>query len=174
MWLQKPPLGVPLNLEDPINKGLVMHLAMNAGHGDVVRDLSMYGNHGKLHGFAYPQTVASGWNPGRDGVGLNFDGVDDYVDCGNSLSLNTGSEITFSAWCNIETFPVSYVRICNKGWAGAGSFTMMRDSSNNKIRFSVHDGVTASQAVSATITLRDVTLRLGGQAGKYNYLISNL
>jgi len=35
---------------------------------------------------------------GTFGKALNFDGVDDYVDCGNDESLNPTEEITLCAW----------------------------------------------------------------------------
>jgi len=91
MWFQKPPLGTPLNWENPLNDELALHLAMNEGHGDKVQDLSMNSNHGTLNNFAFPPTVASGWNPGQTGVGLNFDGADDSIGCGNNASLNIAS-----------------------------------------------------------------------------------
>ena len=104
MHFQQPMLGVPLDWSNPLNDEIVMALAMNEGHGDKVQDLSMNGNHGTLVGFAYPPTVASGWNPGQTGVGLNFDGTDDYVDCGNDASLNITDAITISTWVNFNSF----------------------------------------------------------------------
>ena len=94
MHFQKPPLGTPLDWSNPLNDGCVLHLAMNEGHGDVVQDLSMNGNHGTLHNFAFPSTTVSGWNPGRTGVGLNFDGINDNVNIGHGASLNLISAIT--------------------------------------------------------------------------------
>jgi len=103
MWLNKPPLGVPLDWKKPINKDLVLHLAMNEGHGGKVYDLSGYGNHGTLKNFAFPPTVDSGWNPGRKGVGLNFDGSDDYINCGNNPSLNLIDALAIEAWIKTTT-----------------------------------------------------------------------
>jgi hypothetical protein len=97
MHLQKPMLGTPLDWSNPLNKGLVMHLAMNEGHGNRVYDLSMNGNRGVGNGFAHPPTVVSGWNPGIAGVGLNFDGTSDYIDCGNQESLQITGAFTISA-----------------------------------------------------------------------------
>lgn len=98
IMMQKPPLGTPLNFEHPMNKDLAMHLAMNEGHGDVVRDLSLYGNHGTLKNMAFPSTPASGWNPGRTGVGLNFDGTDDNIRIPDSESLSPTSAMTAMGW----------------------------------------------------------------------------
>ena len=91
MFLQKPMLGTQLDHSDSLNNP-VLDLLMNEGHGDIVHDLSGHGNHGTLHGFAFPPTRTSGWNPGLDGVALTFDGVDDYIDCGNGKRLNMSTD----------------------------------------------------------------------------------
>lgn len=96
MLLQKPMLGVDLDWSNPLNDGLKLHLALNERHGDKVRDLSLYGNHGTLKNMAFPPTVDSGWNPGQNGTTLKFDGTGDYVDCGGNASLQT-SVFTYSA-----------------------------------------------------------------------------
>ena len=101
MHLQSPPLGVGLDWSNPLNDELVMHIAMNEGHGDRVYDLSGYGNHGVTGGMAYPPTVDSGWG----GRGMNCDGVDDYINCGNDDSLNITDAITISAWIYPEAYP---------------------------------------------------------------------
>jgi hypothetical protein len=81
--------------------GLVPTIVANAADPNLVGwwrfngttdDLSIYGNHGTIHG--NPQ-----WVEGKYLKALQFDGVDDYVDCGNDASLNiTGPLITLEAW----------------------------------------------------------------------------
>ena len=115
----KPPYGTPLDWENPINDGTVMHLAMNAGHGDEVQDLSVNGNNGTLHNFAFPPIGASGWNPGRDGVGLTFDGSSDYIDCGNDSSFDITDAITISLWMKFDTTSHGYCGIIEKAAWGA-------------------------------------------------------
>ena len=80
MFLSKPMLGTQIDWSNPLNDGLVLDLLMNEGHGDRVNDLIGYGNHGTLHNFDFPPSRTSGWNPGLDGVGLTFNGDDDYID----------------------------------------------------------------------------------------------
>jgi hypothetical protein len=123
MWLQPPPLGTPLNFEDPLNTGLVMHLAMNEGHGDVVRDLSLYGNHGTLHNFAFPPTVASGWNPGAKGIGMTFDGTDDYIDFEPSWIDLSSSAATISMRIKAAFNSLSIMLIDGKSHLGLGFYT---------------------------------------------------
>ena len=116
MFLQKPTLGTQLNRSDSLNNP-VLDLLMNEGHGDRVNDLSGNGNNGTLHGFDFPPTVASGWNPGMDGIALNFDGIDDYIDCGNDASLDVALG-DFSVEIVFKT-PVSLQGLMDKiayGW----------------------------------------------------------
>jgi hypothetical protein len=61
------------------------------GKGKVAHD-SKYGNDGTL-------VKGPTWVEGKIGKALQFDGVDDYVKCGNPVSLNNiTNEITFIAW----------------------------------------------------------------------------
>ena len=127
MWLNKPPLGVPLDWKKPINKDLVLHLTMNEGHGDKVYDLSGYGNHGTLKNFAFPSTVDSGWNPGRKGDALQFDGANDFIDCGNNESLNITDAITIEAWVKMN-------QLNDKGsitWKGDHIWDFFEDDAHN-------------------------------------------
>ena len=94
MFLQKPMLGTQLDWSNPLNDDVVLDLLMNEGHGDRVNDLSGWGNHGTLHGFDFPPTRASGWNPGMDGIALAFDGLDDYIKVPDSGSLHITKAIT--------------------------------------------------------------------------------
>ncbi|MBW2976444.1 hypothetical protein KY347_03285, partial [Candidatus Woesearchaeota archaeon] len=60
-----------------------------------VYDNSTYGNNGTMYGGL--ATSNSSVN-GRYGQGLVFDGVDDYVNCGNDGSLDLTDAITIEAW----------------------------------------------------------------------------
>ncbi len=58
-----------------LEEGLVLWLRFEEGKGDIARDSSGYNNDGKIYG--------ASWVKGKVGGGLQFDGVDDYVDCGS-------------------------------------------------------------------------------------------
>ena len=66
------------------------HWDFAEGKGRVLGDRSRNNVHGKIHG--------AKWVKCGKGYALEFDGVDDYVDCGSGKSLGLGKEITFSAW----------------------------------------------------------------------------
>lgn len=78
------------------------------GKGDEAKDSSKNGNHGKLSG---PK-----WVKGKFGTCLEFDGVDDYVDCGNHESLDylgTG-KFTVVAWVKVLTNDGDWHNIVSK------------------------------------------------------------
>jgi len=65
------------------------------GSGNIVKDTSGNGNDGIIHGAT--------WVDGKYGKALSFDGVNDYVDCGNDESLKiNGNQITVEAWVYIK------------------------------------------------------------------------
>lgn len=113
MWFQKPPLGTPLDWGNPLNDGTVLALAMYEGHGDKVQDLSLNGNHGTLNNFAFPPTTTSGWNPAQRGIGINFDGTDDYIDCGD-VGLS-GKDLTISFFANQSSTTASWESLVSFG-----------------------------------------------------------
>jgi len=64
---------------------------------DIIRDKSKHMNHGMcMNETNIIQT--------KEGIGAgSFDGVNDYVDCGNDESLNIISAITIEAWVNTNS-----------------------------------------------------------------------
>lgn len=145
MLVQKPPLGTPLDFDNPLNKGCAMHLAMNEGHGDVVRDLSMNGNNGTLKNVAFPSTAASGWNPGMSGVGLNFEaGGSNYIDCGTNPSL-IQSKISVSVWFRKKTDHIGQLITSTLTDATKTDFSMFLYT-NNRLYFDVGNGVASGRS----------------------------
>jgi hypothetical protein len=85
-----PPIPVPT---DPGTTGLIAYYTMENN----VEDSSGNNLHGTIMG-------DPGFDAGITGMALEFDGVDDYVDCGTATSLDITEEITISAWINSNTF----------------------------------------------------------------------
>ena len=150
MHFQKPPLGTPLDWENPLNDGCVLHFAMNEGHGDKVQDLSMNGNHGTLNNFVFPPTVERGWNPGQTGIELKFDGTNDYVNCGHSESITPGtSDFTLSAMAKLDDVAAAtFTALFGKGDTGAGEW-MFRFNSTTEMSF--YSGATYAACVVPNI-----------------------
>ncbi len=112
-WKNKPLQGAPINWSHPLAKGLVGFWLMNEGGGNKIYDLSGNNNTGTLTNMAIPATATSGWNPSRTGMGLSFDGVNDYVNIPDTASLRP-TTLTISAWVNPNS-PGTYARILSKG-----------------------------------------------------------
>ena len=74
-----------------LSDGLVAHWPLDEGGDGTARDASGNGNDGTLNGPT--------WDSGKFGGALSFDGSNDFVDCGNSSTLDFGTgDFTVSAW----------------------------------------------------------------------------
>jgi len=87
--------GALLNPYHPLACGLVGCWLFNEGGGNIVYDFSGHGNHGTLGGGT--AGYCPSWVVGKFGSALDFDGSNDYVDCGD-LNNEPISDITISLW----------------------------------------------------------------------------
>ena len=76
---------------NPPELGGVLYLPGPSGGGSKIYDRSPYGNAGTITGATWTRLPSGLWV-------LSFDGVDDYVDCGDRASLDTADAITIMAW----------------------------------------------------------------------------
>jgi hypothetical protein len=88
--------------------GIIGHWKLNDGTGTVAVDSSGNGNDGTLMGD--PQ-----WVQGKMGGALDFDGVGDYVNCGNAAILGDMDEITVAGWLTIRSTPTAWASVVAKG-----------------------------------------------------------
>ena len=77
---------VPTNLDN-----CVLYLPMEEKTINLSLDHSGYNNHGSIYG----AVECDGRNGNR---ALKFDGIDDYVDCGNNTSLDIIQKLSIGAW----------------------------------------------------------------------------
>ena len=91
------------------DKGLVLWLTFDEGSGDVVKDKSGKGNHGKIHGAKFVKL--------GKGYALKFDGIDDYVDCGTGKAFDVTKAFTIEFWM-LETgdVPMGEPPVMGKAW----------------------------------------------------------
>jgi len=69
-----------------IDPTLVLDCPFSEGIGNIVRDRSLFGNHGTIYGASWI------------GKALSFDGIDDYVSVAPHTTLNTLPTFTWLAW----------------------------------------------------------------------------
>ena len=79
---------------------------LDEGKGDTVRDASGNGNDGKVHG--------AKWVKLPKGYALEFDGSNDYVNCGRGRSLDITGPVTLEAWINPLAKPAGETGIVGK------------------------------------------------------------
>ncbi len=77
--------------------GAVLSLTGLPGGGNKIQDRSAYGNSGTITGASWVKLPSGFWV-------LSFDGVDDYVSCGNEPSLNIAAQVTMAAWTKAEYY----------------------------------------------------------------------
>ncbi|MBM3476882.1 MAG: LamG domain-containing protein, partial [Armatimonadetes bacterium] len=92
--------------------GLIGLWTFDEGAGEVVQDLSGHGNTGRLHG--------AQWVKRGDGYALAFDGVDDWVDCGDAPTLDLTTAVSMEAWVYPETLPPAEPMIFGKYYDSFG------------------------------------------------------
>ena len=73
-----------------VEKGLVAHWNFDEGKDDVLHDRSGNKNHGRIKG--------ARWLRSGDVWALEFDGIDDIVDCGKGASLDLRKTVSMMAW----------------------------------------------------------------------------
>ncbi|MHC4087562.1 MAG: LamG-like jellyroll fold domain-containing protein [Planctomycetota bacterium] len=66
------------------------------------------------------------------GQGINLDGEDDYVDCGNASYFDITEQITVTVWIKVREFDKKYQTIISKG---DNSWRLARVSDSNNVEF---------------------------------------
>ena len=79
--------------------------------GETLRDVSGNGNHGTLTNM----DAATDWVTTSKGLALDFDGSNDYVDCGTSQSTEVVDSISITGWVKKESNK-SYNQAIINGW----------------------------------------------------------
>ena len=85
--------------------------------GETLRDVSGNGNDGTLTNM----DAASDWVGTSKGLALDFDGVNDYVDCGTSRSTRVVEAISITGWVKKQTNK-SLNQMIISGWRHPGNF----------------------------------------------------
>jgi prepilin-type N-terminal cleavage/methylation domain-containing protein len=84
---------------------------------------------------------------GQGKYALSFDGVDDYLDCGNGSGLNMGTrDFTITLWANSSNYKISAGLVSkNLYWDTGPGYTMTNISSPLVVYFVVHDATSRGE-----------------------------
>lgn len=109
--------------------GLVAHWKLDEATGTTAADASGNNHNGTVSGGAV-------WQPtgGILGGALQFDGVNDYIDCGNPAALNIQDQITLACWIKVAAFTRDWETILAKG---DGSYRLSRSGGGNAVHFGI-------------------------------------
>ncbi len=108
----------------------------------IAADDSGNGNTGTLTNM----TTSTCWLDGRVGRAVDFDGTNDYVDCGDDSSLEITDEVTVEAWVKPDTSSGSHVIACK------GSYTYYLSTNSGNAEFKVGKADRSGWNVTATGT----------------------
>ena len=157
-----------LIIHNRIDPNLVLYLPFEEGTGTKTKDLSGWGNHGTLHGPTW-------WVDGKIGKALNFDGVDDYVECGNN---SLGGSISVEVWVKPQDISIGWAAFVNKQVVGSTKkvFWIGQHETDGYVRFGVYlDGIneTSLDTDSAVITNGEWYHIVGTYDGHYQKIYVN-
>jgi len=124
-----------------VDASMVAYWRFSEGAGAAVADETTNNNDGTITG----ATWATG---GRLAYGLDFDGVNDYVEVPASASLNAAGPMTVEAWIRPSGTPLPYSEIVDKeGGSGGYSFILNND---RRLHLWVGDGTPWVNTVGTT------------------------
>jgi len=118
----------------PSLKGLVLWHTFEKDkiENSKVKDRSAWENHGTLKG---PTSV-----DGKIGKGFSFDGVDDYIDCGNSSSLQLEPPFTLETWFLIKGDPTAANHMVIHQRGGVYGVLLFPNKNLDRLYFATGDG----------------------------------
>jgi len=137
-----------------VDANTVAYWRFNEGAGAATGDETANNNDGTITG-------ATWTTGGRLAYGLDFDGVNDYVEIPASASLNAAGPMTVEAWIRPSGAPLQYSEIVDKEGSWGYSFILNND---RLINFYVGDGTDWAFTVGTTLLQDDVWYHVVGVA----------
>ncbi|MFH0962461.1 MAG: glycoside hydrolase domain-containing protein [Planctomycetota bacterium] len=96
-------------LTSPAVAELVLHYDFSERDGDVLHDSSGHALDARIHG--------AQWISSDRGAALDFDGVNDFVECGNPPELRISGALTLAVWVRTSPQPKNRYVLSKYGWS---------------------------------------------------------
>jgi subtilisin-like proprotein convertase family protein len=141
------PVETTSPVSSPSVSGLVAYWKMDDNAADTtVTDSSDNGNHGVAR-----QNTSVLSTAGKFDSALTFNGISDYIDCGNDSSLDLTDNFTIAAWIKPRSFSYLAGIVSKYHTPDARSYTLRlnKNSPYNKLMFGGHTNVTSVGTLSA-------------------------
>lgn len=94
------------SIEAPLARGLVGYWKFEEGKGNLTADASGNHNNGTVTG--------AEWTTSRDGTGLSFNGMEDFVDIPDRMRISDA--LSISIWFKVTGKTRNWGRVISKGW----------------------------------------------------------
>jgi len=122
---------------DTMTRGLVGYWEFEEGTGQTVHNAANTGsvNDGTLGADTDVDTDDPAWGKGKNGGGMEFDGDNDFVNCGSDESFGV-TEFTIEAWVFIGAVPTGNKEIISKKDFG---FRLLIDENTSKFSLNIYD-----------------------------------
>jgi len=127
----KPPPGCQLDWGHPMMMDIVGYWMFNEKSGIRLTDYSGQCNHGTLTNFAMTG-ASSNWVGSPTGGALNFDGSNDYINCGNNNNFSY-AEFTAVTWVRFSALSNAYTTILVKQKISPVSYLSFNVKSTGKL-----------------------------------------
>jgi len=142
--------------------GLVGFWNFDQGSGAIAYDSSGSNNQGTIYG--------ASWTTGRINGALTFDGLNDYVDCGNNEALDPTQGATIEAWVNFNQLPSIANHIMEiASRSGGGTDLDLQIETDNKFKLFIGPG-SPNVAMSNTVVEANEWYHIAGTYQANNYV----
>ncbi|MGE5456384.1 MAG: LamG domain-containing protein [Ignavibacteriales bacterium] len=133
------------DLSGYVKNNLILHYdGYHQPEGNIWEDLSGNGNNGTLVNFTFPLSYDNG---------VNFDGINDYINSGNSSMLNITDALTLSVTFKMTSATFSgglIIKGLNGGWA-SNAYLLRNSGLAGNVLFNIADGTTNNRVTCTNI-----------------------
>jgi hypothetical protein len=135
---------------------------MDETEGAVAKDSSAHKIDGQVRGTAH-------WAAGHSANALDFNGKDNYIDCGNAPALNFGDGLAVSVWVKVRKFDKPWQTIVSKG---DKSWKLQRYKEQSRVVFSL-TGVKTEAAGWMDVPVTDLVSSQQLDDGKWHHIVGS-
>jgi len=121
---------------DAVNPVSVARWSLDENAGMIAAD-NVGSHNGSLHGFSEDD---SHWVSAHSGGGLNFDGIDDYVEAVGYKGICGKKPRTFSAWIKTQPNPADKLPVISWGQDEPGAYWVVEVDEEQRLRLSCGSG----------------------------------
>lgn len=144
-------IATSINTNPDLESGLVGHYTFDGNLGTVIADSSGRGN--DVYFGTTTTATSTMVTAGRMGQGVQFDGIDQYIDAGNPSDFQLTGAMTVSAWVKVDKYGTGTYqnpRFVAKGGNGGNRGWSLNGENNGQVVFNIADSATTEVVASTS------------------------